>query len=290
VSVSILVNQLTLCHKGDSGGTVTATVPDVCKTPPNAIPIPYPNIAFAADLAGGTTTVFVDGGNMAAHSASVFSKSMGDEPGMLGGVKSGVNMAEASWLNYSMDVFLEGLNACRLTDKMLLNHGNTVSMGGFLTDWLKAWVDAARGGNVDCDKLLEMIDKILNGNKGAGTAPTPDTRGVKERFWDQINGEIKPGEPGWDNHNKALRDMQEQLEEHLRAYGEWCGGGPPIPVDAWKWATKPLPDKKDYEGPEPEPSRFSLPHLSAPVVVGIVVVAGAIAVAVFPPAAAIFAL
>jgi hypothetical protein len=154
MSVSITINKLTLCHKGDGMGTVTATVPDVCKTPPNAIPIPYPNIAFATDLAGGTTTIFVDGGNMAAHSASVFSKSSGDEPGTMGGVKSGVNKAEASWLSYSMDVFLEGLNACRLTDKMLLNHGNTVSMGGFLTDWLKDWVKAALSGTIDCEGAL----------------------------------------------------------------------------------------------------------------------------------------
>jgi hypothetical protein len=210
MSVSIIVNKLTLCHKGDSGGTVTATVPDVCKTPPNAVPVPYPNIAFAVDLAGGTTTVFVDGGNMAAHSASVFCRSIGDEPGTLGGVKSGVNMAEASWLSYSMDVFLEGLNACRLTDKMLLNHGNTVSMGGFLTSWLSAWIDEAKKGNVDCKALAEMIDKILNGNKGKGTGPTPDTRGVKERWWQQKEGKIKPGEPGWDEHDKALEDMQKQ--------------------------------------------------------------------------------
>jgi uncharacterized protein DUF4150 len=281
MSVSIMVNNLTLCHKGDGVGTVTATVPDVCKTPPQSVPVPYPNIALSIDLVGGTTTVLVDGGNMAAHSASIFAKSTGDEPGTLGGVVSLVNMMEASWLSYSMDVFLEGLNACRLTDKMLLNHGNTVSMGGFLTTFLKAWVDAAKKGTVDCDALAEMIEKILNGNKDLGTGPTGDTRGVKERWFQQNNGKIAPGEPGWDTHDQQLDDMQKQLRDHLNTYEQWCGGGPPIPVDAWEWATKPRPNAKSYEGPEPE-SHFSMPP--TPVIVAAVVVAGIIAIAVFPPA------
>lgn len=248
MSGSINVNKLTLCHKGDGTGTVTATVPDVCKTPPNAVPVPYPNIAFATDLAGGTTTIFVDGGNMAAHSASVFSKSIGDEPGTMGGVKSGVNKAEASWLSYSMDVFLEGLNACRLTDKMLLNHGNTVSMGGFLTNWLKDWEKLAKEGKIDCDALAEMIEKILNGNKDAGTSPKEGMRGVKERFWDQVYGAIKPGEEGWQTHEDQFLDMRDQLRDFLKMHDLWCKGGPPIPSDAWEWATKKAPTEKDYKG------------------------------------------
>jgi hypothetical protein len=290
MTVSILVNQLTLCHKGDSMGMATATVPDVCKTPPQSIPVPYPNIALATDLTGGTTTVVVDGGNMAANSASTFMKSSGDEPGTLGGVTSMVNMQEASWLSYSMDVFMEGLNACRLTDKMLMNHGNTVCMGGFLTEFLKTWLDAAKGGKVDCDALLDMIDKILNGNKGAGTGPTPDTRGVKERWFQQRDGNIKPGEPGWDTHDDQLDDMQKQLRKYLQEYENWCGGGPPLPDDAWEWATKSRPDEKSYRGPEPAPegSRFSMPP--APVMIGVVVAAGIIAILVFPPAALVLAL
>jgi len=251
MSTSILINKLTLCHKGDGMGTVTATVPDVCKTPPNAIPVPYPNVAFATDLTGGTTTVLVDGGHMAAHSSSVFAKSTGDEPGTLGGIISGIKKAEASWLSYSMDVFFEGSNACRLTDKMLLNHGNTVSMGGFLTNWLKAWVEAAKKGTVDCEELAKKIDEILNGNKDKGTSAADGMRGVKERYWQQVQGSIKPGEPGWDTHQQALEDMQEQLRDYLTQFTQWCGGGGSpvsIPEDAWKW-TKRLNTEGNYTGP-----------------------------------------
>ena len=126
--VTINVNKLSLCHKGSDGLTI-ATLPDVCLTPPG-VPIPYPNIAFSKDLADGTTTVFADGGNSCAIRPSIFSKSIGDEPGTMGGVVSGTFMKEASWLTFSADVKIEGQAACRLTDKMLQNHGNTVDCGG----------------------------------------------------------------------------------------------------------------------------------------------------------------
>lgn len=122
-------NGLSLVHKG-SDGVSTATLPDVCKTPPGPVPVPYPNISFSKDLAKGTTTVFADGGNPCANLGSEFSRSIGDEPGVAGGVISGVNMKESTWITYSFDVKLEGKNACRLTDKKFQNHMNTVDMAG----------------------------------------------------------------------------------------------------------------------------------------------------------------
>jgi len=140
MAVTININNLTLCHK-QSGGISMATVPDVCKTPSpgGPVPIPYPNIALSANLAKGTTTVKADGGNMCANYGSEFSISTGDEPGTLGGVKSGTFMKEATWITYSFDVSLEGKGACRLTDKMFHNHQNTVNMGGLLQAPIEAW-------------------------------------------------------------------------------------------------------------------------------------------------------
>ncbi len=129
MSVTVIINNLTLAHKG-SNGIAAATVPDVCKTPSpgGPVPVPYPNIARSSSLANGTKTVKADGGNMCANKGSEYSTSTGDEPGTVGGVKSNTNMKEAKWITYSMDVKLEGKNACRLTDKMTNNHGNTVSL------------------------------------------------------------------------------------------------------------------------------------------------------------------
>jgi len=121
-----------LAHKGCMG-FVKNTVPDVCKTPSpgGPVPIPYPVIvSFAKDLSKGTKTVKVDGGNSAAIKGSEYSRCIGDEPGTAGGIKSNTNMKEATWLLYSFDVKMENKNACRLSDKMMMNHKNTVSLGG----------------------------------------------------------------------------------------------------------------------------------------------------------------
>lgn len=127
--ITINVNGLTLCHKG-SGGVTHNTLPDVCKTPGLGIPIPYQNEAYSADLTAGTSSVFADGGNMIANFGSRFARSVFDEPGSMGGIKSGTNRAEADWISHSFDVFFEKKPACRLTDKMWMNHRNTVNMAG----------------------------------------------------------------------------------------------------------------------------------------------------------------
>jgi len=157
MGLTVMVNPggagLTLCHKGSIGITM-ATVPDVCKTPTPAgpVPIPYPNIAMSSDLVQGTTTVTADGGNMCANKPSMFVKSTGDEPGTAGGVKSGVFIKEATWIMYSMDVKLEGKNACRLSDKMWHNKQNTVNASGVRQAPLKPdeW---------DMDCLLKILCK-----------------------------------------------------------------------------------------------------------------------------------
>jgi hypothetical protein len=124
------INGLSCVHQS-SGGVATATLPDVCKTPPYTTPVPYPNIALAADLVGGTVTIAVDG-SPAAVQSSMFVKSTGDEPGALGGVVSQVFMMEATFLSFSPTVLFEGQPACRLTDKMLMNKANTVCMNGVI--------------------------------------------------------------------------------------------------------------------------------------------------------------
>lgn len=66
----------------------------------------------------------------------------------MGGVKSSTNMKEATWLLYSFDVKLEGKNACRLSDKMMMNHGNTVCLSGTIHAPVPSAPDA------DCEEVL----------------------------------------------------------------------------------------------------------------------------------------
>ncbi len=120
-----------LVHKG-SGGISMATIPDVCYTPIVVpVPVPYPNISFSSDLTGGTVTVKADG-NMIAIKGSMFYKSTGDEPGVIGGVASGTFIKESTWLTYSFTVRIEGRNVCRLGDMKFHNHMNTVNLAGVI--------------------------------------------------------------------------------------------------------------------------------------------------------------
>src|SRR5262249_42867485 len=73
-----------------------------------------------------------DGNKMAAVKGSEFSQCVGDEAGTAGGVVSNTNRKEAKWILCSFDVKLEGKGACRLGDKMTMNHGNTACMSGVL--------------------------------------------------------------------------------------------------------------------------------------------------------------
>lgn len=160
MSLTININDLSLCHKG-SNGVSTATLPDMCNTPTPTGPAPmaYPNVAMSSDLAKGTTTITADGGNMCANYGSEFSKSTGDEPGSLGGVTSGTFIKEATWITYSFDVKLEGKAACRLTDKMFHNHQNTVNMAGVL----QPHIIAAHPGVVgELQTLCNMMCDVKN--------------------------------------------------------------------------------------------------------------------------------
>jgi uncharacterized Zn-binding protein involved in type VI secretion len=140
-------------------GRARNTVPDVCKTPSpgGPVPIPYPVImSMSSDLKGGTTTVKADG-KMIAIKGSEFSRCSGDEAGTAGGVKSSTNMKEAKWLLYSFDVKIEGKNACRKTDKMTMNHANTVCLAG--TDQDDVDPDDDKPSAAECNKAIKLLEQ-----------------------------------------------------------------------------------------------------------------------------------
>lgn len=162
MSATVNVNGLTLSHRG-SGGWVHNTLPDVCKTPDKGIPMPFQNEAYSRDVANGTTTVFADGGNMISKLGAIYAKSIYDEGGSLGGIVSGTFKAEAEFFTHSFDVFFEGSPACRLTDKMFMNHKNTVAMAGDQEPPL--------GKGSFKDKLCEIACKCWNMHKPDGPDP-----------------------------------------------------------------------------------------------------------------------
>ena len=208
MSVTVLVNPgsngLTLCHKG-SNGISQATLPDVCKTPTpgGPVPMPYPNIAFSSDLAKGTTTVHADGGNMCANYGSEFSKSTGDEPGTIGGVKSGTFIKEATWISFSFDVKLEGKGACRLSDKMFHNHENTVNAAGEVQAPLSG--DDLKKRLLQCDEAKKRYEEAKKANGGKDPEISTEPSNIKSGGDTDMNtGKIRIDVT--DNNGTAIDD------------------------------------------------------------------------------------
>ena len=224
----------------------TATLPDVCLTPaPPAppVPTPYPNIAVNSDLVKGTTTVFADGGNMIAIQGSQLSQSSGDEPGVAGGVTSGVNMMETDWMTYSMDVFMDGANVCRLSDKQFHNHYNTVNMNGQLeaplpdplTDELK-WLC-----EIMCDCLVRP--NIMGGRRMM--------QGCVDE-WLQINQDYKT-QPGQKSYPKILPET---------GYNAPAGPDlPPTPRDPGTGKGYRAPDSIIVNDPSQPPAQNNIEYL-----------------------------
>jgi uncharacterized Zn-binding protein involved in type VI secretion len=114
-----------ISHKGS--GAMSTVGPDVCKTPTpgGPVPIPYVNTAMSSDLAGGSSSVKIQGQSAAIKGCN-YSVSTGDEPGSVGGVASGKTKGKAEFVTYSFDVKIEGKNACRNGDLMTHNDKNTI--------------------------------------------------------------------------------------------------------------------------------------------------------------------
>ncbi len=256
MGVTIDINSLSLIHKG-SGGQAICTAPDVCKTPAPPVPVPYVNVAFSKTLAKGTVSIKVDGGQMAAIKGSEYATSIGDEPGVAGGVVSGVNLKEATWITYSSNVYMEGKNVCRLTDKMWMNHQNTVCMSGTLNPPLVT-IPGVKGTPEKCPTCKKSKGQI----KGADTKPydeffTADERAALESIA-QKNPDLVAMLPPKDGQfavikpadNKKARARYEKAKKSAGMKGEYHHphplkvGGCPIHQDLVQ-----IPDK------DPEKSR-----------------------------------
>jgi hypothetical protein len=180
-----------LVYKGGSWMSI-ATIPDVCKTPTpgGPVPMPYPNISQASSLSDGTTTVKVDGGNMAAIKGSKFSMSSGDEPGSIGGIKSNTFKQASTWLLYSFDVKLDGQNACRFSDKKFQNNENTVDVAGVLPRVVQVLLDEVK---MKCGELNQYgVQKKKSGGGKRDRDHIPSKGALLQKAEQIKGGPLKP--------------------------------------------------------------------------------------------------
>ncbi|ECW3532207.1 DUF4150 domain-containing protein [Salmonella enterica] len=149
---------------------------------------------------------------------SQFARSVLDEAGSMGGVISGTNKAETEWISHSFDVFFEGKPACRLTDKLFMNHRNTMNMAGLMQDYLpplpeqedESYILPWRDDGNDEDKKPTMpcIVILVHGVNDVGEAYQNQDTGIcaglnerlgREDFQPHIWPEIPQGKPLPDN-------------------------------------------------------------------------------------------
>jgi uncharacterized Zn-binding protein involved in type VI secretion len=121
----VFINGLSAVHKGSPGKSIAFPDVNLCPPAPPAgpVPTPLPNVAQAADLAGGATSVTV-GGNPIAKKTSHIAKSTGNAMARStgGGVLTHVVEGKAYFTSFSMNVKVEGQPVPRHLDMMTHNH------------------------------------------------------------------------------------------------------------------------------------------------------------------------
>jgi uncharacterized Zn-binding protein involved in type VI secretion len=107
----------------DGKFTITSLSPDVCLTPmgPGTPPVPYP-ISHAMDTSEQCSkNVFIDGKPVFLHGESFVDGCHGDEPGVKGGVVTGVQGKVSHSIMKSPSVYVNGKQMVRTGDQVWMN-------------------------------------------------------------------------------------------------------------------------------------------------------------------------
>jgi RHS repeat-associated protein len=138
-----------LMLRKESGWMVVFTCPDVCKTPPN-IPVPYPVVAFLKDSAKVQDNVRANSHPFVLHDKSCVSRTIGDQLGILKGIKSQTVGGECYPLDKSNTFKVHGKWTVRVDDGFWMN-GSDGKTGN------------TRGKVVKMPSLNEMLNTALDG-------------------------------------------------------------------------------------------------------------------------------
>ena len=105
------------------GPGMSNAMPDVCKTPPLAIPAPFPNLAPNAMAVPTYFTIMINC-MPELNLGSMYAITNGDQAGTMGGVASGTIMGPGRPVKGSMVVFVGGMPSWRLMDPTIQNLTN----------------------------------------------------------------------------------------------------------------------------------------------------------------------
>ena len=105
------------------GPGMSNAIPDVCMTPPFAIPAPFPNIGMNAMAIPAYFTIMING-MPELNLGSQYAITNGDQAGAMGGVTCGIIMGPGRPVKGSMVVFVGGMPCWRLMDLTIQNLTN----------------------------------------------------------------------------------------------------------------------------------------------------------------------
>ncbi|MDX3905811.1 MAG: DUF4150 domain-containing protein [Pigmentiphaga sp.] len=101
--------------------------PDVCKTPPAALPIPYPNMAMGPTAIPNAWNILYMG-TPAHNLATTTPITMGDTPGVMLGIAAPSVMGPSRHITGAFTVLVKGTPATRMTSLSMQNRNNALGM------------------------------------------------------------------------------------------------------------------------------------------------------------------
>ena len=105
------------------GMGMSTAVPDVCKTPPFAVPVPYPNLGNNAMAIPTYFTVMINV-MPELNMGGMYAVTNGDEAGVMGGVASQIVVGPGRPVMGSTTYFVGGMPSWRLTAPTIHNMAN----------------------------------------------------------------------------------------------------------------------------------------------------------------------
>ena len=185
---------------------VISTAPDVCKTPVGStlVPVPYPIVgSFSLSTATKPTVRFTK--QQAFTTGSKITNVTGDEAGVGGGVKSGVNVSLCGFITYSTTVKAEGENVVRHNDTMWMNNKNTVGRVNFPIGGTASTV-AALGTDPETKPETAAEEQAKKEKKGFWESAWEGAKGNVKGKWEGIKEAAS--DPG-----KAISDFGSGIKE-----------------------------------------------------------------------------
>jgi hypothetical protein len=213
----VYANDNEICSKSADGTSDLAV--DVCFSPgapPPGVPITYMNTCKAGDVTNGSKTVFIKNMEICLEDKSYFSTSYGDEPatqGLKRGVVSTAVQGKCRFVNWSPNVFVEGLAVTRHLDLVTHNHNspaNTATM---------PYVSRSIFGGHDCKDEEKKIERECK--KDSDQSEHKQKMKGKKKFPNFPTKKHKAGKWHWtDDHCAGLQIPSntispDELKKHL---------------------------------------------------------------------------